>query len=168
MPWRASFFLTSQETLVVFEPGHQADGAMTMQCREYPFEGHHMTDPGGAEVIAGRYLIKSVSGRLLMVKRFASADPARGTVCFQLFTLQWANGMQYWHRSYSVLSGQLLFIWRGCSRVLRTGQYYPGFIYYLDDTEGFRDVQTVLQTEKQYRCSDTGRFCYFSRKIHKR
>ncbi|KAK3152873.1 hypothetical protein QOZ80_2BG0164740 [Eleusine coracana subsp. coracana] len=135
------FFLTSQETVTVFEHGHAPDGTMTMQGRDYPFHDHHMTAPGDGEVIAGRYLIKFASGRLLMVKRFASADPGIGTNSFQIFTLQWAN------------KGRTQ-CWQMRCRI--------------GTEKGFRDTQTILCAQKQYECKDTGRFCYFTRTIHKR
>ncbi|PAN05600.1 hypothetical protein PAHAL_1G173200 [Panicum hallii] len=150
------YFLTSQEHLLVFDPEYDDDGQISGDLDGYLFPDHHMTSPPEAgQVVGGRYLVES-DGRLLMVKRFIS--PGRGTVSFQVFTLEWETSDPHWESSAAVVTGKLLFIGRGCSRAIQTGRSVPGFIYFLDDAEGFPDVQSIVRTEKQYRCSDAGWF----------
>uniref|UniRef100_A0A0A8Z1U5 KIB1-4 beta-propeller domain-containing protein n=1 Tax=Arundo donax TaxID=35708 RepID=A0A0A8Z1U5_ARUDO len=157
------YFLTSQERLMVFDSEFDGGGRVQGDLTFYELGGHRVASPPGAgQEVAGRYLVES-EGRLLMVKRFIS--PGRGTVSFQILTLQWTSNKPYWQSSSTVLTGQLLFVGRGCSRAFHTGRSCPGFIYFLDDAEGFHEVP---RSEKQYRCSDAGWCCYSTQYIEKR
>ncbi|KAK3156742.1 hypothetical protein QOZ80_2AG0111230 [Eleusine coracana subsp. coracana] len=160
------YFLASQERLLVFDvefddgEGVPAYGDFTF----YSFPGHQMTTPPEAgQMVAGRYLVES-GGRLLMVKRFTS--PGRGSVSFQVFRLRWNNSEPYWHRLYALI-GRLLFIGRGCSRAFQTGRARPGYIYFLDDAEGFYDLWSIIRTENRYRCSDAGWCAYYTQYVNK-
>nr|CAB3450102.1 unnamed protein product [Digitaria exilis] len=159
------YFLTSQEHLLVFDP-EDDDGQLFGDLDGYLFPDHLMSSPPEAgQEVAGRYLVES-EGRLLMVKRFIA--PGKGTVSFQVFTLEWDSSDPHWVCSDAdAVTGKLLFIGRGCSRAIRTGRSGPGFIYFLDDAEGFPDVMSIVRTDKQYRCSDAGWFRYSPQYIEK-
>ncbi|KAJ1264189.1 hypothetical protein BS78_09G243800 [Paspalum vaginatum] len=153
---RGFYFLTSRDGFLKFGRQYGSYGKETYVygsgsgCR-FP------SPPGSGQVVAGRYLVEWC-GSLLMVQRFVS--PGHGTVSFRVFTLQRSNdGRKWgWRTSPAVMMGTLLFVGRGCSRAMATGRDRPGCIYFLDDAEGFPDVDSIIRTEKLYRCSDTGWF----------
>jgi hypothetical protein len=151
------YAVTPRDELFRYKVSSRRGGAIKVRGQEITFPESWQAPLASGEIVS-RYLLPSASGEdLLMVKRYV--HPAKGTWRFQVFTLlQKGSGLAC--RRFYRMWGQVLFVGRGCSKAFDTGNRQTGCVYFLDDV--YRGPMSVLQQD-QYRCTDTGSFCCFTK-----
>jgi hypothetical protein len=147
------YAITPREELFRYKVSNHADGGIMVEDEEVTLSESSQAPLESGEIVA-RYLLPSASGEdLLMVKRYV--HPATGTRRFHVFALQQEENRLACWRSYRMW-GQVLFVGRGCSKAIHTGNRQSACIYFLDDVcRG--DPMSLLQQER-YLSADTGSF----------